>query len=174
MLHHGLITKLLRQGLKPISVSRPAMPKLGNSHDLTGSTSSQGRVLRLDSSQYPEVNDSAGPVAVLLLSQNGQALASVYDKSQVPDENSLPQTLRVDAFVGYSALVNSDEEWTAMDIDKELKMIIQHLSVNEKNSKAREMYVVLFYKNTLPDEVAKLKVDNITQALCAGFEATRG
>lgn len=174
MLHHDLITKLLFQGLKPINIRRPALPHLDNSHDLTGSTSSQGRRLHLESGQFPEVNDSALPLAVFLLSQNGLALASVYDKSQVPDENSLPQSLRVYALLGFNALVNSEDDWTVMEVEKELKMIIRHLSVNEKNSKAREMYVVLFYKNNFPDQVAKLKVDNITQALCSGFEAVRG
>ncbi|KAK6454300.1 uncharacterized protein RJT20DRAFT_130364 [Scheffersomyces xylosifermentans] len=90
------------------------------------------------------------------------------------------------------------KNWEVIELDNGLKLIIKSLNVesattsdsqevlvgeevgdnvlvNNTSKQSNSLYVVLFYAKSFPDAVAKLKLDNIAQALNEGLKGyTRG
>lgn len=160
MLHHSLLAKVLQQGLAPVSVRR-----FGKRPDC-GEVQSASLALPLVASPQLEL-----PVAVLLLSGSGLPLATVLDRTaQQQQHESLDEILRVYLLVGYNAIKQDDRAWTIMQVDQDLKLLIEKVTVAQDSSAKRDMYVAMFYHDEFPDHVAKLKVDNLVTALHAGFK----
>lgn len=175
MLQLKKISKLLSKGLIPIS---------------TGSEISLYEVPK-------RLNNS--PLSISLLSSDGIALTTVVNSSLLKELNLSSDSLKIDALIGYNYLnqqlqqfwktksqksdINGEQQeqgnqreeqeeelvcWTVIELENDLKLIIQMLDTFSRNSPP--LYIILFYHKQFPDEIAKLKSDNLKQALNIGLQ----
>lgn len=142
MLQPKQISKLLSQALTPVTHSQPAQ---------------NGSI------QSSNVNS---PLSLSLLSSEGIPLTTVYNSGLLGETGLSPDNLKIFSLVAYNGLRHESgeaaDEWSITELDKKLKVVIQRLA-HETPEKA--LYVVLFYENSFPDSIAKLKVDNVTKVL---------
>lgn len=171
MLQTKQISKVLSQGLKPISKE---LSTNGVSEPLSLSL--------LSSSGLPLTTVSSH---------------SVEDESLTVDNLKIYSLLAMSHFKGPGGIEEEGEEaadkkskeesnWAGMAINKDLNLIIQKVEYSEgiTNGGSKEgneqkgipennensLYVVIFYKSEFPHAIAKLKIDNVCNALAEGLK----
>lgn len=167
MLQTKRISKVLSQGLKPIS--KDELP-LG-------------------------VNE---PLSLSLLSHSGLPLTTV-SRNEVESRGLTVDNLRIYSLLAMNQFKNATEgeegtesgkkelsNWVGMAVDKDLHLIIQkvdyakQLSNGESGTSSNgqlmvennenDLYVVIFYTSEFPHAIAKLKIDNVCNAVAQGLE----
>ena len=162
MLQPKQISKLLSQALTPANT-------LGSQPSQNGSRSTL------------KSTNSNSPLSLSLLSSEGIPLTTVYNSELLGDTGLSPDNLKIFSLLAYNGLSHesgelSNELWSIMQLDKNLKVVIQRLAPsisqeNEGNSHTQKaLYVVLFYERSFPDSIAKLKVDNVCKVLNDGLQ----
>lgn len=165
MLQLRQISRLLAQGLRPVSTS----PE--HSH-----------LTQLDTA----------PLSISLLSSEGVALTTVVSTSLLQQLDLTSDNLKIYSLIGYNYLhqrlqdfykqyfqpstktLEIDLEqaelvsWTVVQLENDIKLVIQKLTTDSNHSPP--LYVILFYHNSFPDEFAKLKSDNLKLALNEGLK----
>jgi hypothetical protein len=115
------------------------------------------------------------------LSSEGIPLTTVYNSALLGDTGLSPDNLKIFSLLAYNGLSHesgelSNELWSIMQLDKNLKVVIQRLApsisqeIEGNSQKEKALYVVLFYERSFPDSIAKLKVDNVCKVLNDGLQ----
>ncbi|EGV65284.1 hypothetical protein PSN45_002567 [Yamadazyma tenuis] len=106
----------------------------------------------------------AAPISVSLLSSKGVPLSTVIKAdSQLTIDNIKIYSLL--AFNNY----DSREAWCLVKVDSELRLVMGKLQLTQETEE-NKMYVVVLYDSSLPDAIAKAKLDGLTEALNTGLE----
>ena len=168
MLKLKLISKLLCQGLAPVRVadSQFASPvDLSNSVVSLSLLSSDGIGLTTVSnsqllSHLDISNDNLKIYSLIGYNRLQQQLKAFYSNCPQPSSDNIPPEIDVNE--------QTFASWTIVKLENNLKVMIQKLSPSSN------LYVTIFYHNLFPDEFAKLKIDNLTDALNEGLTGYNG
>lgn len=171
MLQTKQISKVLSQGLNPISKE---LSTNGVNEPLSLSL--------LSHSGLPLTTVSNHSVEQESLTVDNLKIYSLLAMSHFKEPNNTEE----DEAENGNNTRKDESNWAGMAIDKDLHLIIQKVNyaenvTNGDNSEGGEqnvvpengedsLYVVIFYKSEFPHAIAKLKIDNVCNALAEGLK----
>lgn len=171
MLQTKQISKVLSQGLKPI-------PKELSTNGVSEPLS----LSLLSHSGLPLTTVSSHSVGDGSLTVDNLKIYSLLAMSHFKE----PGTLEEEEEETANKKLKEESNWAGMAIDKDLHLIIQKVEYaesitnggsNEGNEQkgipensGNSLYVVIFYKSEFPHAIAKLKIDNVCNALAEGLK----
>lgn len=169
MLQTKQISKVLSQGLKPIELS-------------TNGVTEPLSLSLLSHSGLPLTTVSNHSVEQGSLTVDNLKIYSLLAMSHFKE----PNNTEAEEVENANNTRKEESNWAGMAIDKDLHLIIEKVDYVEKatsgaNSEGGEqkvvpdnsedsLYVVIFYKSEFPHAIAKLKIDNVCNALAEGLK----
>lgn len=120
-------------------------------------------------------SESSRPLAISLLASSGLPLATVTSTELETKLNLASDNVKIYSLLGVNYLRQqaSDEgaeaakvpsgQWTIVTLDSTLKLAIALIRDDP-------MYVTILYDDNVEDAIAKLKLDNLCEALTKGLE----
>lgn len=160
MLQLKQIAQVLSQGLTPVKAQEV---------ENTGTSSKAASAL-------------ASPLSISLLSSSGIPLTTVtsedFDTHNLSVDNVKIYSLlgvnylkqQADPGPAAEARQPGDEVWEILQVESGVTLAVKKLNYTEDTSEANDLYVVIFYDESLLNSVAKLKLDNICSALNDGLK----
>lgn len=171
MLQTKQISKVLSQGLKPI-------PKELSTNGVSEPLS----LSLLSSSGLPLTTVSSHSVEAGSLTVDNLKIYSLLAMSHFKG----PGGLEEEGEETVDKKWKEESNWAGMAIDKDLNLIIQKVEYSEgitnggsnegneqegiPENNENSLYVVIFYESEFPHAIAKLKIDNVCNALAEGLK----
>lgn len=123
------------------------------------------------------------PLSVSLVSSTGTPLSSVCNKAQQNNDFISIDNLKIYCLLAVNTFNQTQQEngndsntWTKIILEKGLNSILESVPRQGEGTESKvgnEVYVLILYDDSVPDAVAKLKVDNICKALGEGLKDLR-